>query len=130
MKNNTALNWMLLLNFLVIIFHLGILLRFIPYGIAWGGRLKNDQDMYIFECVSIGVILILIFTLLLKGKYLKPQVNNRILNFILWIYFVIFVLNTLGNVLAKTNFEKIFSIVTLISAILIWKIIRAKKEVQ
>ena len=130
MKKNTPLYWMLILNFLVIIFHLGILIKFIPYEIAWGGRLKNDQEMYVFECFSIGIILILIFVLLLKGNFINLQVNERILNFTLWIYFAIFLLNTLGNILSKTNFEKIFSIVTLISAILIWKIIKTKKEVQ
>ena len=130
MKNKTSLNWMLLLNFLVIIFHLGIITKLIPYEIVWGGRLKNDQDMYVFESVSIGIILILIFILLLKGKYLRLELNERSLNFILWIYFVIFVLNTLGNLLAKTNFEKLFSIITLISAILIWKIIKTGKAVQ
>lgn len=130
MKNKTSLNWMLLLNFLVIIFHLGIITKLIPYEIVWGGRLKNDRDMYVFESVSIGIILILIFILLLKGKYLRLELNERSLNFILWIYFVIFVLNTLGNLLAKTNFEKLFSIITLISAILIWKIIKTGKAVQ
>lgn len=130
MKNKTSLNWMLLLNFLVIIFHLGIITKLIPYEIAWGGRLKNDRDMYVFESVSIGIILILIFILLLKGKYLRLELNERSLNFILWIYFVIFVLNTLGNLLAKTNFEKLFSIITLTSAILIWKIIKTGKAVQ
>lgn len=130
MKNKTSLNWMLLLNFLVIIFHLGIITKLIPYEIVWGGRLKNDRDMYVFESVSIGIILILIFILLLKGKYLRLELNERSLNFILWIYFVIFVLNTLGNLLAKTNFEKLFSIITLISAILFWKIIKTGKAVQ
>ena len=96
MKKNSSLNWMLILNFLAIIFHLGIITKLIPYEIAWGGRLKNDRDMYVFESVSIGIILILIFILLLKGKYLRLEINERMLNFILWIYFVIFVLNTLG----------------------------------
>ena len=130
MKNKSFLNWMLVLNSIAIIFHLGILIKLIPYEIAWGGRLKNDQDMYVFECISIGFILILTCILLLKGDYLKQRVNDRILNFILWIYFIIFALNTLGNMLAKTNFEKMFSIITLISAILIWKIIKTKKGFQ
>lgn len=107
---------------LVIAFHILILLQIIPFNIAWGGRLKSLQEMYLFESISIALNLFLIWMLLLKVKGGK----RKIIDIILWVFFVIFSLNTIGNLFAKTNFEKYFSILTLIFAILLLKILRPK----
>lgn len=37
----------------------------------------------------------------------------------LWVFFILFLLNTVGNLLAKTTFEKWFALVTLLLAGLI-----------
>ena len=113
---------------IVIVFHLCIVVKLIPYDITWGGRLKNDYEMYVFEAVSIIINLFLISILLMKGNYLKFQFNEKIINIILWIFFFIFIINTIGNIFAKTIFEKLFSVLTLISAILIWNILKNKKQ--
>ncbi len=110
----------------VIIFHLCITVKIIPYNIAWGGRLKSAQEMYVFEGISIVINLFLAFVLLMKGQYIKPYFQQPLINTILWIFLVLFVLNTVGNVFAKTNFEKSFAILTLISAILIGIILKNK----
>lgn len=109
---------------LVIFFHILILLKIIPYSIAWGGRLKTDQEMYAFESVSIVINLLLIFILSLKAKHLKI----KIIDITLWIFFVLFSLNTFGNLLAKTTFEKSFSVITLLFAVLLFKILRKSKN--
>ena len=70
--------------------------------------------------------LFLIAILLMKGKYLKVQFNEKVINIILWIFFFIFILNTIGNLLAKTTFENIFTAITLILAILLWNILNKK----
>jgi len=118
---------MLTLLSLVIAFRLCILVKVIPYELTWGGRLKNDQEMYVFEAISILINLILIFVLLLKGQFLKFQIKEKALNIILWVFFYIFILNTIGNLFAKSTFEKSLSLLTLVSAILIWNILRIKK---
>ncbi len=38
---------------LAIFFHFLILLKIIPYDITWGGRLKSDEEMFVFETISI-----------------------------------------------------------------------------
>lgn len=119
---------MLVLLILVTVFHLSILVKLIPYNIAWGGRLNNDTEMYTFESISIFINLFLILVLLIKGNYLKLKWNGKIITVILWVFFVIFILNTLGNIVAKTNFEKGFAVLTFISAILIWNILKKKSE--
>jgi len=114
---------------LIRIFHLSILLKIIPYEITWGGRLKNDNEMYVFETISIVINLFLSLIILIKGEYIKQIIPLKIVDIILWIFIALFVLNTVGNVVAKTNFERFFAILTLASSILIWIIlIKSKHE--
>ncbi|MFO0359857.1 MAG: hypothetical protein ACK50N_05110 [Flavobacteriales bacterium] len=105
----------------VIVFHLLIFLKVIPYDIAWGGRLSNDQEMYVFETVSIGINLLLGWVVLMKCDLVRFKFSSRIVNTILWIFFVLFILNTIGNILAVSNLEKSFAVLTALSAFLIWK---------
>ncbi|QHC85433.1 hypothetical protein AS589_11890 [Empedobacter brevis] len=126
MIHKIVIKSMLGLLFVVIIFHLCIITKIIPYEITWGGRLQNDSEMYIFEAISISINLFLVFVLLMKGEYIKFYFKQRFVNMILWIFLILFVLNTIGNSLAKTNFEKSFAVLTLIFSIFIWVIL--KKE--
>src|SRR6185437_8467584 len=100
----------------VILFHASVIVKAVPYGIAWGGRLENDWVMYVFESISILINLFLGYVLLMKGGYVKFRFKNKTTNVILWTFFSIFLLNTVGNIVAKTNFEKLFAIVTFIFA--------------
>lgn len=120
---------MLSLLTLVMIFHLSILTQIVPYDIVWAGKLKTKQEMYVFESVSILINSILISTLLIKGNYLKINISHKIINAILWIHVVLFSLNTLGNLTAKTMFEKaVFTPLTFVSAILIFIIVKPNKN--
>lgn len=115
------------LLFSVILFHICIMLRIIPYNIAWGGRLTNDNEMYVFETISILINLFLSWILSMKGNLVKFKFTNKTVNTILWVFFGIFILNTVGNIFAKTYFEKFFTVLTGLSAILIWTILKQKK---
>ena len=108
----------------VIVFHILVVLKVIPYDIAWGGRLSNDQEMYVFETVSIGINLLLGWVVLMKCDLVRFKFSTRIVNTVLWIFFVLFILNTVGNIVAVSNLEKSFAVLTALSAFLIWKLIR------
>lgn len=113
----------------VIVFHTLIIAQIIPYEIVWAGKLNSVNEMYVFEIISILVNILLITVLLLKGNYIKHTISNKILNGILWFFVLVFTLNTVGNLLAKSLFEKaVFTPLTLISALLIWIIIRKDKS--
>ena len=127
MNLKTTIKIFLGLLFSVIVFHTCIMLRIIPYNIAWGGRLTNDNEMYVFETISILINLFLCCVLLMKGDFIIFKFSDKIVKVILWTFFGLFVLNTVGNIFAKTNFEKLFAILTGLSAFLIWNIIRQKK---
>lgn len=115
----------------VIVFHLLIITRIISSEIVWAGKLKSVSEMYVFEIVSILVNLLLVTVLLLKGTFIKHAINDKIINGILWFFALVFAMYTIGNLLAKSLFEKsVFTPLTLISSLLIWIIIRKDKNNQ
>ncbi|WP_417593363.1 hypothetical protein [Owenweeksia hongkongensis] len=119
MNLTTAIKLTLGIVVAILLFHLSILLRVVPYEMTWGGRLTNDFEMYVFETVSVLVNLFLLTLLMIKGKYWNVFMPLRIVNILLWAYAALFALNTVGNVLAKTSFEKTFAIITLALSFLI-----------
>ena len=123
------INILITISTLATIFHLLILFRFIPFEITWGGRLKTVEEMYVFETISILINSFFIFILLQKGEYIRYFLGKKTVTLILWVFFTIFVLNTIGNVFAETYFEKIFTILTLLNAILLWLINKPTKQI-
>ena len=128
MNSRLAIKIMLCLLVTVVLFHLCIVFKIISYKITWGGRLKNDFEMYVFESISILINLFLLFVLLIKGRYLKEIIPIKIINLILWAFLFLFGINTIGNILAKTNFEKFFALLTLAFTFLLWGILKKKKK--
>lgn len=126
MKATIAIRILLSFLLLVILFHLAIVVKLIPYTIAWGGRMQHESQMYLLESISIFINLILVVVLLMKGRYLKLRFNEKIIDSILWVFLVLFALNTIGNLLAKTTFEKCFAILTFLFAMLIGIILKRK----
>lgn len=110
--------------FLVILFHLLILVKIIPYEITWGGRLQSDKEMVVFEGISITLNLFLVWMLSLKAK----NVRNWFVSFVLWFFCVLFVLNTIGNLFAETLFEKCLSVLTLALSLLLLRILLKKNK--
>lgn len=128
MNPKTAIKLMLYFLVAIVLLHLSILLKIVPYEITWGGRLKSDSEMYIFETISIVINLFLGTILLIKGGFIKEIIPMRSVNIILWIFVVLFGLNTIGNIIAETNFEKFFAILTLAFSVLIWIILTKGKK--
>lgn len=125
-SKNRALKIMIGLLTIIILLHFCIFAQIIPYNIAWGGRLKNDTQMYIFEILSILMNGLLITVLLLKANYLQYKISEKVLNGFLWFFIILFALNTVGNLFAKTYFEKFFAVLTIIFAVLIWIIVKKR----
>ena len=113
------------ISILVLLFHLLIVAKVIPYDITWGGKLKTDNVMYVFEAASILINLFFIYLVLHRIGYVSPRLGQRTVTIILWLFFALFALNTLGNLFAATQLEWWFTILTLANAFLIWKINRA-----
>ena len=114
---------------LVLLFHFSILAQLIPYKIVWGGKLNSVEEMYGFELISITINLLILIVVCLKGQFIRNSISTKVINSFLWLFFVIFSLNTIGNLFAESNIEKIiFTPITLILSISFWLILNPKKN--
>lgn len=126
LSTTTAIKILVGITAAAIFFHLLILVKVIPYEITWGGRLQSDAEMYVFEAISILVNAFFIFVLLQKGNFIRLIISSGAVRVILWVFFALFVLNTLGNLVAETNFEKGFAVLTGINSVLLGMINRRR----
>lgn len=123
-----ALNIMLALLSIVMIFHLSVLTQLIPYTIVWAGKLNNLQEMRVFESVSLLLGTFNIAVFLMKGNYIRHKISMKFINGIIWFFVLLFSFNTVGNLFAKSDFELyVFTPLTFISALLCLRIVWIKK---
>ena len=114
----------ILLSSVIIIFHLFVLLQIIPFKNVWAGKLKSVDEMYVYESISIAVNCLLILIISIKGQIINPGVSPRVINILLWIFVILFVLNTMGNLTSKTSLETIIATpLTFIFALLCLRIV-------
>tara|TARA_Y100001980_G_C14556892_1_gene352502 strand:+ start:72189 stop:72608 length:420 start_codon:yes stop_codon:yes gene_type:complete len=108
---------------LLSLFHLSIIIGIVifdyaPVEFLWGGQMETRDELLRFEWVSLGVILICLNTVLIRYGWVQLPGMLKTTRVILWVLMALFFLNTLGNILAETVFEKIFAPVTLVLALL------------
>ncbi len=112
----------------VLLFHLSIITGLVDFKLVWGGRLKTQEEMFVFESISLALNAYLLLIILQKANWIKQLFSPKVQNVSLWIFTVIFSLNTLGNLLANNLFEKIAgTAMTLVSAYSCWLIVRKKE---
>ncbi len=118
-----AVNTTLILLTGIVVFHLMVVAGIIPYSIVCGGKLKSTEEMLRFEFASLAINLFLVVVILIKAEYIRISISQRIITIILWLYFGLFSLNTIGNLLAEKSLETlIFTPLTFILAVLIYRI--------
>lgn len=127
-NRSTPIILLLAVTILSLIFHLLIMIGVIPYALTWGGKLESTKEMLVFETISIVINLFFLHTLLQKGSYIRTTYNKKIIRIILWVFFILFILNTAGNIQAVTTFEKCLTVVTGLNAVLLLMILLRDKE--
>ncbi|WP_303311908.1 hypothetical protein [Hymenobacter sp. BT730] len=106
---------LLLLIALTLMFHALIITGVIPFGIVWGGRMKDQAQMLTFETISVAINLVMLGVVAVKAGLLEVRIHPGLIKTALWIMFGLFLLNTLGNLLSKNEVEKmIFTPITLL----------------
>ena len=119
-----ALNGLLIILSLFIVFHILILFKVIPYELVWGGRLTNTSQMIEFEIFSIIITLFMLAIVAIKSGIFKLNIQPRIIKIVFWIMFGIFLLNTVGNLVSNNDFEKLYlSPVTVLLSIFCLRVI-------
>jgi hypothetical protein len=110
------------------VYHLLIMTSVIDYTAVWGGRLNSYDEMIVFESVSVLLQSVLIVALLIKQKFIQLPVPIKAVNFILWIYLIVFALNTIGNLAAINVWERVIgTLATLVTTLLLWRILSDTK---
>lgn len=115
----------------LILFHIAILMGIllfndVPIEFLWGGKVNTEAQLLNFEIVSLLTSVIFIILLLIRSKWLNLPKLMGVTRIALWVVFAIFLLNTIGNVLAATFFEKMFAIVSGVLAFLFLRIAAEK----
>lgn len=110
---------LLLIFLLVIIFHLLVLMGIIPFDIVWGGRLKSKDEMIPFEITSIALNSVMLGIVMMQAGLLKVNVKPIVfLKVAFWCMFVLFAINTVGNILSNNELERlIFTPLTFLLAV-------------
>ncbi|WP_417856777.1 hypothetical protein [Xanthomarina gelatinilytica] len=109
------------------LFHIAILMGivlfdYVPIEFLWGGQMKTVTQLVNFEIVSLLTTVIFIFLLLKRSKWINLPKLLIFTRIAMWMAFVLFLLNTIGNALAETTFERLFAIVSGVLALLFLRI--------
>jgi CDP-diglyceride synthetase len=119
---------MIVLLAMVLVFHTLVLTGAIPYAIVWAGKINSVANMRKLEVISILVNVFAILILLLKADYIQNKIPVKIINAVIWLFVLLFSLNTIGNLFAESQFELyFFTPLTFISTILCLRIVIDKK---
>jgi len=102
----TAAKANLIILGLFIIFHVLVIFGATPQNIVWGGRLTSRQELVQYEVLSIVMMSACILITLWKANYI-PLRLRIIPNIGMWLMVVLFLFNTVGNILAVSLFEKL-----------------------
>lgn len=90
----------------------------IPFEIVWGGRLKSREEMIPFEITSIALNLVMLGIVMMQAGLLKVNVKPVVLRIAFWCMFVLFSINTVGNIFSSNELERlIFTPLTLLLAV-------------
>jgi len=107
----------------IIVFHLLVIVGLIPFDIIWGGNISEKTEMYAMEAISIAVNMVMLFIVSVYSGIIKLNISHKLIIGAVWVMFVFFLLNTLGNLLAKKTIETyIFTPLTCILSIFCYRI--------
>jgi hypothetical protein len=113
-----ATNGLLIIFSLNIIFHVVVLMGFVPIDMVWGGRLTSQAELVVFEIVSITINVIMLIVVLIYAGIVKNSINRTAIKVVMWIMFLLFVANTIGNINEVSEWERyIFTPITLLLAL-------------
>ena len=123
-----ALRAILMILSVLVVFHMLVLFRVVPFDMVWGGKVANREEMKRLEITSIVITLLMLFVILIRAGILRPGVNRKVVQITLWVMFIFFCFNTIGNALSGNSFERmVFTPITLLLAVFMCRIIRGEK---
>lgn len=118
-----ASNIVITINSIAVLMHVLILLHILPYDFVWGGQLKSEEDLILFETISIVMQILFIFIIAAKAGYVLKGKFRKTINAGIWVLFGIMVLNTIGNLASASGFETmVMTPLTILLALLVFRL--------
>ena len=116
-------NILIISMILLVIFHILILFKVVPSEIIWGGQIKDKSSIIIYEMIALFISLVFIMIIAIKIDYIKAVKLKKVINIGIWVIFVYFVLNTIGNLASGVSVEKlIFAPITILLTIFAYRL--------
>ena len=113
----------------VIVFHVLVVGGILPKTIVWGGRISDSKRVVRAEIGSIVVLLVTAAFVIMRWHSLGHGSQNIVAAVGVWVLVVLFTLNTVGNLFAKTRFERVvFTPFTLLLALLMLRLALAQGD--
>jgi hypothetical protein len=110
-----AINGLISIFTLSLLFHIMVIMGVVPPNIVWGGRAQDSSALMRLEIVSIAINSMFLAFMLIINQTIKLSIKSSIVKIILWIMSIVFLLNSIGNLLAKSSVETIiFTPITII----------------
>ena len=101
------------LYLIFIVFHILFFLKLIPIDILWGGRFNSYEEAVPFEAFALVMQMVAAWMTAVMLGYTGGTALRKVARVFMWLFFIMFCLNTLGNILAISLFEKFMAIVTI-----------------
>ncbi|MED3727479.1 hypothetical protein HPB58_13755 [Priestia filamentosa] len=113
----------LAINTMALFMHGLILLNILPYGFVWGGRLKRQEGVILFEMISILIQIVFISIVAVKAGYILKGKFKRTSNIGIWAIFAVMILNSLGNLASHSFLETVvMTPITILLALLVFRL--------
>ena len=120
---SVAVSGILLIISLTIVFHLFVIGGLVSPDIVWGGNITDKSSLWLMESISIIINVIILLFVLAYAGVLKIKLAPVGFKVGFWIMFVLFALNTLGNLAARHSLETyIFTPLTFLLALFCFRI--------
>ena len=108
----------------LVIFHVLVLIKVVPYEIVWAGQIKDSSSMFIYEGFAVFLTILFILIIWMKINNFKSGKYDKIVNVGVWIIFIYFLLNIVGNLASGVTAEKlIFTPITIIMTLLALRVL-------
>ncbi|MDX2283625.1 MAG: hypothetical protein NW241_05655 [Bacteroidia bacterium] len=102
----TAATLLTVLLAALLLFHAGVLLRWIPWTLVWGSRLKREADMYRAETVSILLNAVFLWIALEQAGLIPARLPAAAGTYAVWGMGILFLLSALGSAVSPSRFER------------------------
>jgi len=102
-----------------IVFHIFVMTGLVASSIVWGGRIESQTQFYVLESISLILNLTFLVFCLIAAGFIKAPISEKFLRRSFFVIGVIFLANTMGNILSLNDFERtVFTGLTFILSIL------------